>query len=90
MMVLSKPDLILLDEHTAALDPGNAAMILDLTLKYVEEYKLTTMMITHNMSHAIKFGNRLLMMDGGEIVFDIEGEEKRESLKMILLKSLKQ
>lgn len=86
MMVLSKPDLILLDEHTAALDPGNAAMILDLTLKYVEEYKLTTMMITHNMSHAIKFGNRLLMMDGGEIVFDIEGEEKKRITKDDLIK----
>jgi len=77
MMVLSKPDLILLDEHTAALDPKNAQMVLELTHKFIEEYKLTSLMITHNMSHAIEFGNRLLMMDKGEIIFDVEGEAKR-------------
>ena len=77
MMVLSKPDLILLDEHTAALDPKNAAIVLELTNKFIAEYKLTAMMITHNMSHAIEFGNRLLMMDKGEIIFDVEGEEKK-------------
>jgi putative ABC transport system ATP-binding protein len=77
MMVLSKPDLILLDEHTAALDPKNAKIVLELTHKFIKEYKLTSMMITHNMSHAIEFGNRLLMMDKGEIIFDVEGEEKR-------------
>jgi len=77
MMVLSKPDLILLDEHTAALDPKNAQIVLELTHKFIREYKLTSMMITHNMSHAIEFGNRLLMMDKGEIIFDVEGEEKR-------------
>ena len=77
MMVLSKPDLILLDEHTAALDPKNAQIVLELTHKFIREYKLTSMMITHNMSHAIEFGNRLLMMDKGEIIFDVEGEEKQ-------------
>jgi putative ABC transport system ATP-binding protein len=77
MMVLSKPDLILLDEHTAALDPKNAKIVLELTHKFIKEYKLTSMMITHNMSHAIEFGNRLLMMDKGEIIFDVEGEEKQ-------------
>jgi len=77
MMVLSKPDLILLDEHTAALDPKNAQIVLELTHKFIKEYKLTSMMITHNMSHAIEFGNRLLMMDKGEIIFDVEGEEKQ-------------
>lgn len=77
MMVLSEPDLILLDEHTAALDPKNAQIVLDLTMRFIENYKLTTMMITHNMSQAIKYGNRLLMMDSGEIIFDVEGEEKR-------------
>jgi len=77
MMVLSKPDLILLDEHTAALDPKNAQIVLELTNKFIREYKLTSMMITHNMSHAIEFGNRLLMMDKGEIIFDVEGDEKR-------------
>jgi len=78
MMVLSKPALILLDEHTAALDPKNAKIVLELTHKFIREYKLTAMMITHNMSHAIEFGNRLLMMDKGEIIFDAEGEAKKE------------
>lgn len=77
MMVLSKPDLILLDEHTAALDPKNAEIVLELTNKFIKEYKLTSMMITHNMSHAIEFGNRLLMMDKGEIIYQVEGEEKK-------------
>jgi len=78
MMVLSKPALILLDEHTAALDPKNAEIVLKLTNKFIEDFKLTSMMITHNMSHAIEFGNRLLMMDKGEIIFDCEGEAKKE------------
>jgi putative ABC transport system ATP-binding protein len=77
MMVLSEPALILLDEHTAALDPKNAQIVLDLTSRFIEEYRLTTMMITHNMSQAIRYGNRLLMMDSGEIILDVEGEEKR-------------
>ena len=77
MMVLSKPALILLDEHTAALDPKNAEIVLELTDKFIKESKLTSMMITHNMSHAIEFGNRLLMMDKGEIIFDIEGDAKK-------------
>lgn len=78
MMVLSKPSLILLDEHTAALDPKNAEIVLELTDKFITEYHLTAMMITHNMSHAIQFGNRLLMMDKGEIIFDVEGQEKKD------------
>jgi putative tryptophan/tyrosine transport system ATP-binding protein len=78
MMVLSKPELILLDEHTAALDPKNAQIVLELTNKFIKEYNLTSMMITHNMTHAIEFGNRLLMMDKGEIIFDVEGDAKRE------------
>ncbi|BCS52860.1 ABC transporter ATP-binding protein [Geobacter sp. SVR] len=78
MMVLSKPALILLDEHTAALDPKNAQIVLELTNKFIKEFNLTAMMITHNMSHAIEFGNRLLMMDKGEIIFDIEGQAKKE------------
>lgn len=77
MMVLSEPELILLDEHTAALDPKNAQMVLDLTMRFVNEYRLTTMMVTHNMPHAIQYGNRLLMMDKGEIILDVDGEEKR-------------
>ncbi|OHD14350.1 MAG: ABC transporter ATP-binding protein [Spirochaetes bacterium GWB1_27_13] len=77
MMVFSKPRLILLDEHTAALDPKNAEIVLQLTDKFVKEYKLTAMMITHNMNSAIQYGNRLLMMDKGEVIFDVVGEEKK-------------
>ncbi|TVR03268.1 MAG: ATP-binding cassette domain-containing protein [Spirochaetaceae bacterium] len=77
MMVLSEPELILLDEHTAALDPKNAQIVLDLTTRFVSEYRLTAMMITHNMHHAIQYGNRLLMMDNGEIILDVDGDEKR-------------
>ncbi len=78
MMVLSKPELVLLDEHTAALDPKNAQIVLDLTTRFIAEYKLTTMMITHNMTQAIQYGNRLLMMDGGEIILDVKGSEKKD------------
>lgn len=78
MMVLSKPALILLDEHTAALDPKNAQIVLELTNRFIKEFNLTAMMITHNMNHAIEFGNRLLMMDKGEIIFEAEGEAKQE------------
>ena len=78
MMVLSKPTMIMLDEHTAALDPKNAEIVLELTNKFIDEYKLTSMMITHNMSHAIEYGNRLLMMDRGEIIFDVAGDAKKE------------
>ena len=77
MMVSSKPSLILLDEHTAALDPKNASIVLELTREYIERYQLTSMMITHNMQHAIDYGNRLLMMDEGEIILDVSGDEKR-------------
>ena len=76
MAVMSKPALLLLDEHTAALDPTNAAIIMDLTRKFAKEYNLTVMMVTHNMQHALEYGNRLLMMDGGEIILDIGKEEK--------------
>ena len=76
MAVMSKPDLLLLDEHTAALDPTNAAIVMELTKKFAEEYNLTVMMVTHNMQHALDYGTRLLMMDGGEIILDIDKEEK--------------
>ena len=77
MTVLSRPELVLLDEHTAALDPKNAAIVLDLTDRFISERNLTAMMITHNMTHAIKYGNRLLMMHKGEIILDISGSEKK-------------
>ena len=68
--------MVLLDEHTAALDPANAAKIMELTRYFVDKYQLTAMMITHDMKQAIDYGNRLLMMDQGEIIFDIRGKEK--------------
>jgi putative ABC transport system ATP-binding protein len=76
MAVLSEPAILLLDEHTAALDPRNAEIVMGLTRSFAERYNLTVMMVTHNMSHAIEYGNRLLMMDSGEIVLDIGKEEK--------------
>ena len=76
MAVLSKPAILLLDEHTAALDPSNAALVMELTRKFAKEYNLTVMMVTHNMQQALDYGNRLLMMDAGEIILDISGEEK--------------
>ena len=78
MAVLSKPAILLLDEHTAALDPTNAALIMELTRKFAKEYNLTVMMVTHNMQQALDYGNRLLMMDAGEIILDISGEEKQK------------
>ena len=78
MAALQKPKLLLLDEHTAALDPRTAAKVLELSDKIVEENHLTTMMITHNMEDAIAHGNRLIMMDAGHVVLDISGEEKKK------------
>ena len=81
MAVMSKPALLLLDEHTAALDPANADLVMRLTRRFAEEYGLTVMMITHNMQQALDYGNRLLMMDGGEVILDI-GREEKEKLTM--------
>ena len=77
MATLRKPKLLLLDEHTAALDPKTAAKVLDATQRIVEKDHLTTMMITHNMRDAIAYGNRLVMMYDGHIVVDVSGEEKK-------------
>ncbi|HHT15408.1 MAG: ABC transporter ATP-binding protein [Christensenellales bacterium] len=77
MATLKKPKLLLLDEHTAALDPRTAPKVLEITQRLVEHHKLTTLMITHNMRDALHLGNRLVMMDGGRIVLDISGEEKK-------------
>ena len=76
MATLQKPQLLLLDEHTAALDPKTAAKVLEATQRIVEKDRLTTMMITHNMRDAIAYGNRLIMMYEGHIVVDVSGEEK--------------
>ena len=77
MATLKKPKLLLLDEHTAALDPKTAAKVLETTQKIVEKSNLTTLMITHNMRDAIAYGNRLIMMYDGRVVVDVSGEEKK-------------
>lgn len=78
MTVMSNPEVILLDEHTAALDPRNAEIVMDLTQKFIEEKHLTALMVTHNMKFAIAFGTRLIMMDEGKIILDVKGEEKKK------------
>ena len=77
MATLQKPKLLLLDEHTAALDPKTAAKVLEVTQKIVEQDNLTTLMITHNMRDAIAYGNRLIMMYDGVVLLDVSGEEKK-------------
>ncbi len=81
MAVMSHPSLLLLDEHTAALDPTNADIIMKLTRKFAKDYNLTVMMVTHNMQHALNYGSRLLMMDSGKIILDI-GKEEKDKLTM--------
>jgi putative ABC transport system ATP-binding protein len=76
MVTLSLPKLLLLDEHTAALDPKTAQRVMELTQKIIEENNLTTVMVTHNMQQAIKYGNRMIMLHEGKVQFDIEGKEK--------------
>ena len=77
MSTMVPPWLLMLDEHTAALDPATAEKVLDITRQVVEEHHITTMMVTHNMHDALSMGNRTLMMDGGRIVLDVKGEERR-------------
>ena len=74
---MKEPRLLLLDEHTAALDPKTARTVMELSDKLITEHQITTMMVTHNMRDAIKYGNRLIMMYGGKIILDIQAEEKR-------------
>ena len=85
MATLKKPKLLLLDEHTAALDPRTAEKVLQLSRKIVEENHLMTMMVTHNMRDAIAYGNRLIMMHEGRIILDIRGEEKKHLTVEMLL-----
>lgn len=77
MATMNKPDLLLLDEHTAALDPKTAKVVLELTKRRIEQEELTALMITHNMSDALKYGNRLIMLDGGKVIVDLSGDEKK-------------
>lgn len=78
MASLVKPQMLLLDEHTAALDPKTADKVLKLTQEIVEADKLTTLMVTHNMKNAIEYGNRLIMMNNGQVILDVCGEEKKK------------
>ncbi len=89
MTVLSRPQMLLLDEHTAALDPRNAQIVMDLTTQFIERYKLTSLIVTHNMQHAIDFGNRLIMMDEGRIILDLTAEEKQSLTVQKLVKMFK-
>ena len=90
MATLQKPKLLLLDEHTAALDPKTAAKVLEVTDKIVSRDNLTTIMITHNMKDAIAHGNRLVMMHEGHIIYDVAGEEKKNLTVADLLKKFEE
>lgn len=90
MATLNPPKLLLLDEHTAALDPGTAEKVLALTKIIVQEEKLTCLMITHNMQSALELGNRTIMMNQGQIVMDVAGEERKQLTVADLLQKFKQ
>ena len=90
MATLTKPKVLLLDEHTAALDPATSSKVLMLTNKIVDEMQLTTMMVTHNMQDAIDVGNRLIMMYDGQIIYDVKGEEKKKLTVNDLLKKFEE
>ncbi len=85
MATMEKPDLLLLDEHTAALDPKTAAKVLEITDRLVKEHSLTALMVTHNMKDAITHGNRLVMMNDGKIIIDVSGDEKKNLTVELLL-----
>ena len=90
MATLQKPRILLLDEHTAALDPQTAAKVLELSEKIIADNHLTAMMVTHNMKDAIVHGNRLVMMQDGHIILDIAGEEKKHLTVETLLEKFSQ
>lgn len=90
MATLNQPKLLLLDEHTAALDPATSAKVLAITNKIVTEQNLTTLMVTHNMKDAIDIGNRLIMMYDGHIIYDVKGEEKKNLEVADLLKKFEE
>ena len=89
MATLNHPDILLLDEHTAALDPQTSEIILEITKEIVEKNNITSLMITHNMQDAIKYGNRLIMLHSGEVIFDIKGVEKEQLTVEKLLEMFK-
>lgn len=90
MATLKKPDILLLDEPTAALDPKTADKVLKITDEIVSEQHLTTLMITHNMRDALRYGNRLIMMNSGRVIADYAEEEKRELTIEVLLKKFEE
>ena len=90
MATIKKPNLLLLDEHTAALDPITARNVLEITDKLVNENHIMTIMVTHNMQDAIDYGNRLIMMNDGKIIFDISGEQKKKLKKEDLINKFAQ
>ena len=90
MATLVTPKLLLLDEHTAALDPATADKVLELTKSIVAEQGITCLMVTHNMRQALDLGNRTLMMNGGKIVFDVQGEERSKMTVDDLLERFRQ
>ncbi|CRK83710.1 ABC transporter-like protein [Neobacillus massiliamazoniensis] len=89
MATYTEPSILLLDEHTAALDPSRAELITTLTREIVDQYKLTTMMVTHNMQQAIDLGNRLIMMDNGQIILEVDEEKKKQLTIESLLQEFK-
>ena len=89
MATMVPPKLLLLDEHTAALDPATAEKVLDITRRVVQQHKITTLMVTHNMKNALELGNRTLMMDSGRIVLDISGEKREKMTVTDLLEQFK-
>lgn len=90
MATLQHPKVLLLDEHTAALDPKTASKVLDLTDRIIKEGNLTALMVTHNMKDALKHGNRLIMMDTGKVIFDVSGEEKQKLTVADLLRKFEE
>lgn len=90
MASLKKPKLLLLDEHTAALDPKTAARVLEISDRIIQEHHLTAMMVTHNMKDAITHGNRLIMMHNGKVIYDVAGEEKKNLKVSQLLEKFEQ
>ena len=90
MATLRRPELLLLDEHTAALDPQTSEMVLEVTQRTVTKEKLTALMVTHNMEDALRFGNRLIMLHQGRVLLDLSKEEKRNMTVFDLLELFKQ
>lgn len=90
MATLKKPELLLLDEHTAALDPKTASKVLEITERIIDQHHLTAMMVTHNMKDAIRLGNRLIMMHEGRVIYDVSGEEKKQLKVSDLLEKFEQ